>query len=778
MLGSSQQSPPTRPLSPRRLSLPSAPHTSLVLVDSSDSGRSRTKARCLPSPPPNIYARPLPSRSRPLGAKWAQPPRPSSRVSRRAPTDIPSSVSRRAPTDILSRGVPAPSLRAPAPSSSSQGSSPARTTAPPRPRPSAASVHVPSPLKPQFGSPPPPSPRLHAPIAAPSALPRPTLLTLPLPPLWLRPPPLPTRPSLLAPPSHTPPPPPFLSQSLSASPPRFVHVANTPQAPPPCGRPAHGTARGVWTGSRLVQALSSLCACDVELSRLPGSGLHRQTKLYWRGNVVSVNIWQTGRVHVQGFGAGDLARRLSSLSRDSRSQTAHAGSDTPGVGYHPLPETFCFLHSFIRWFRVFCFLVWHVLVFMLLRLRSFLGHPSRSKRRRRHKQIKGVGSQAAARRGARSRCIAIATLVQGRNQTFLSEFQASFSTSPWRNRLHPRCWFAAALSWATYVCGDLSSDALVATWLLLLTLSLVVPGQPHLLASRGGCVCVCVVALVFYSFPFFLVFFCGVLSALCLRDCEALWSALRIPVPTTQAAVRSCINQDGKASRIALDEGFQFLYNSFLGVTSLISLQRRTTGVINVFQSPVSSVPLLASRSWCLLASFFLFLALAAHGLSLVGRVVGFGTVGSVVVLLSLISNGVVSEFLHSFLHNGPATWSSIYTSPMADRLRRCPGGGGLTPASCTPCDYRSFTVCRFHEPGFPGSLPVPPARPSRFCSPAFSRDLSRPPPASPARHRRRSRSPAHSSPVQVLDQSTGPSSSRLFCPVAACPDHAPPSCG
>ena len=77
-----------------------------------------------------------------------------------------------------------------------------------------------------------------------------------------------------------------------------------------------------------------------------------------------------------------------------------------------------------------------------------------------------------------------------------------------------------------------------------------------------------------------------------------------------------------------------------------------------------------------------------------------------------------------------------------------------------------------------PPSLPVPPARPSRFCSPSFSRGPSRRTTASPARRRRRSRSPAQSSPAQAPDQSLSPGSSRLFCPVAACPDHAPPSHG
>ena len=230
--------------------------------------------------------------------------------------------------------------------------------------------------------------------------------------------------------SLTPSPTPHSSAGCFRPPPVVRSRRKRSLGPAPYGRPAHGTVQGVWTGSRLVQALSSLCACDVELSRLPGSGLHRQTKVYWRGNILSVNIWQTGRVHVHGLGAGDLARRLSSLPCDSLSQTAHAGSDTSGVGYHPLPETPGFMNSFVRWFRVFCSLVWHVLVFMPLRLRSFLGSPSWSKRHRRRKQIKGIGSQAAARRGARSRCIAIATLVQGKNQTFLSEFQTCAKPAP------------------------------------------------------------------------------------------------------------------------------------------------------------------------------------------------------------------------------------------------------------------------------------------------------------------------------------------------------------
>ena len=42
---------------------------------------------------------------------------------------------------------------------------------------------------------------------------------------------------------------------------------------------------------------------------------HRQCKFLWHGGYVSVNIWQTGRVHIQVRGSGELARRLSRLLR-------------------------------------------------------------------------------------------------------------------------------------------------------------------------------------------------------------------------------------------------------------------------------------------------------------------------------------------------------------------------------------------------------------------------------------------------------------------------------
>ena len=188
-----------------------------------------------------------------------------------------------------------------------------------------------------------------------------------------------------------------------------------------------------------------------------------------------------------------------------------------------------------------------------------------------------------------------------------------------------------------------------------------VPSRPLSPASRDGSGCCHVDVL---SSPFVLVFFYGVLSALCFRDCEALWSALHIPVSVAQAAVRSSINQGEEASRIALDEGFRFFNKSISWETSLTSLQRGTTGVTDTFRSFGSSFLLLASSSWCVFTS--------SSFCSSLWLLVGFVFVGCV----CRVRDGRVRvrasvahfrwgrfRFLHRFLHSGPATWSSVDTS-------------------------------------------------------------------------------------------------------------------
>ena len=76
---------------------------------------------------------------------------------------------------------------------------------------------------------------------------------------------------------------------------------------------AHGTVPGSWTGSQLVSALHSIFGCDFHLQRMQGSGLHRQVKVLWRNHRLAVNIWGTGRVHVQGKGASHFAQLLLSV---------------------------------------------------------------------------------------------------------------------------------------------------------------------------------------------------------------------------------------------------------------------------------------------------------------------------------------------------------------------------------------------------------------------------------------------------------------------------------
>ena len=109
-------------------------------------------------------------------------------------------------------------------------------------------------------------------------------------------------------------------------------------------RPSHGTLRGQWTGSQIIDALYSLSDTNTMLkfSRLPGSGVHRQLRFRWKGNTVLVNAWHTGRVHLQGYGAGDLAKLLSGMapsfsSAQSRSVSPQSDGDSSGVGNSLFP---------------------------------------------------------------------------------------------------------------------------------------------------------------------------------------------------------------------------------------------------------------------------------------------------------------------------------------------------------------------------------------------------------------------------------------------------------
>ena len=74
-----------------------------------------------------------------------------------------------------------------------------------------------------------------------------------------------------------------------------------------------------WSRSQLVDALQQLANVEVKLSRIFGSGLHSQAKFPWLGRDVAVKILQTGRVHIQGRGASNVAGTPSLLSKLSPS---------------------------------------------------------------------------------------------------------------------------------------------------------------------------------------------------------------------------------------------------------------------------------------------------------------------------------------------------------------------------------------------------------------------------------------------------------------------------
>ena len=67
---------------------------------------------------------------------------------------------------------------------------------------------------------------------------------------------------------------------------------------------------------------------------MPGSGLHRQVKVHWHGRRLAVNIWDTGRVHVQGTGARNFAQLLS-VAHANLSRHESKPSRTPALSESP-----------------------------------------------------------------------------------------------------------------------------------------------------------------------------------------------------------------------------------------------------------------------------------------------------------------------------------------------------------------------------------------------------------------------------------------------------------
>ena len=104
---------------------------------------------------------------------------------------------------------------------------------------------------------------------------------------------------------------------------------------------------------------------------MPGSGLHRQVKVLWRNHRLAVNIWGTGRVHIQGKGAGHFAQLLlnaSDISLHSDPQSPQSpvlsesppvtGSDPPGQAGSSLSSLVAFVIGIL--FGLSPFWGWHV----------------------------------------------------------------------------------------------------------------------------------------------------------------------------------------------------------------------------------------------------------------------------------------------------------------------------------------------------------------------------------------------------------------------------------
>ena len=305
--------------------------------------------------PPHSLARPSTSRPRLVGAHWLRTSRPLTPPSPCKPAhNIPSPTPSPSPPlpvqpralsplscQSTARYLPsaAPSLPPPPPAhdcplphpshpSSAPISSPTNTGGWPRSRPSSA----PRSLAPSYPSPHtdlPSRPLVHS-FTSPTRL-FPSSVPDPIPSSSSSPesPHSPSSPAPVPAPSRR-------RYSNPVGPPHKRDALGS--AGPGTSRLAHGTVRGHWTGTQLIESLHLLSDTNIQLkfSRMPGSEFPRQLKYRWKGNVVSVNIWHTGRVHLQGRASGDRARRLSELAPSSctrgRSVSPRSDGDSSGEG--------------------------------------------------------------------------------------------------------------------------------------------------------------------------------------------------------------------------------------------------------------------------------------------------------------------------------------------------------------------------------------------------------------------------------------------------------------
>ena len=168
---------------------------------------------------------------------------------------------------------------------------------------------------------------------------------------------------------------------------------------------AHGTVQGCC---QLIDALQDLTNERVQLKRMPGSGLRRQAKITWTGRRAAINIRCP---HVQGKQAASLAQTVSAGIKGA-SRRPSVSSDAPITNPTGTPPQECSGLCRVSFFSSCGVWVSHVLrVFWCLwggalsvlfgflpeKFCSSIVVRSRTPRER----IRGVGSQAASRRGAK-----------------------------------------------------------------------------------------------------------------------------------------------------------------------------------------------------------------------------------------------------------------------------------------------------------------------------------------------------------------------------------------
>ena len=140
---------------------------------------------------------------------------------------------------------------------------------------------------------------------------------------------------------------------------------------------------------------------------MPGSGLHRQVKVLWRNHRLGVNIWGPGRESSPATG--------SLLPGQAGSAFSNVVVSVLGI---LLAFLRCWVGMFFAPFRCFMGSLGSVLLGSAFSLMTYLRGTLVKRlcshslfwrwRRSRHKRIRGIGSQAESRRGAKSRLLALA----------------------------------------------------------------------------------------------------------------------------------------------------------------------------------------------------------------------------------------------------------------------------------------------------------------------------------------------------------------------------------